>query len=478
MSISTAATAGGLVELTAHPMQRAGAFALAALARRDHPHEVGEEEFGAAWTLMTDDAAAATRRLDAKQPGAFLLAASYGLWPNCKMNIAAIRKLPADKRVEAVEQWRAPRGPASWPDADCVLCGRAACGFFGKVDVPLAMSVKYRNTTVPGHPGLALCRGCLASFYALPYACHFHSGRAAILHSWDEAFLGPAVRGQVIDTRRRIASMSTEKPAKTAYAREQLALERLRRYSHPVTADVSLIVFANGNQEQEFSEYRISLPLATWLRSTARQPERKSAWSALERACHSERFAGPSALAGLLVHEPHRIAGQVARYISTRTADSRGSELADEVTGLVALLQSFVREVQQVNEQQLQEIVEVGNRAAALMTVTRKKVNTLVVAHRKSRDLRRWLNRCTVDWLLEHANPALTSIADTSRPFISPSQLHWLFKYGDEAWLFRNLLFTAVLAELQRLGHQPDAEDTQEIKDALDEDVTDKEDEQ
>ncbi|APU15213.1 hypothetical protein [Actinoalloteichus fjordicus] len=478
MSTSTAATAGVLVELTAHPMQRAGAFALAALARRDHPQEVGEDEFGAVWALMTDDAAAATRRLDAKQPGAFLLAASYGLWPNCKMNIPSMRRLSAEQRAEAVEQWRAPRDPDCRIDAACALCGQAACGFFGKVDVPLAMSVEYRNTTVPGHAGLALCRGCLASFYALPYACYFQGGRAAILHSWDEAFLGPAIRGQVVETSRRIASMSTEKPAKTAYAREQVALERLRRYSHPVTADVSLIAFTNSNQEQEFSEYRISLPLAIWLRSTARQPERKAAWSALERACHSERVAGSAALAGLLVRQPHRIVGRVARYISTRTADSRGSEVGDEITGLVELLQSFVREVQQVNEQQLQEIVEVGNRAAALMTVTKKQVNTLVVAHRKPSDLRRWLHRCTVDWLLARENPALTSITDTSKPFISPTQLRWLFEYGDEAWLFRDLLFTAVLAELQRRGHQPDTQDQQEIKDALDEDVTDKEDEQ
>lgn len=44
------------------------------------------------------------------------------------------------------------------------MCGRAACGFYGKVDVPLGVSTAHRNTTARGHEGLALCRGVPCQF--------------------------------------------------------------------------------------------------------------------------------------------------------------------------------------------------------------------------------------------------------------------------------------------------------------------------
>ncbi|KUP98493.1 hypothetical protein [Thermobifida cellulosilytica] len=63
------------IRLTAHPMQRAGAFALALLAAdgrlraMKHPEELTPQEIRAANQVMTKDLEATVHAADAKQPG-------------------------------------------------------------------------------------------------------------------------------------------------------------------------------------------------------------------------------------------------------------------------------------------------------------------------------------------------------------------------------------------------------------------------
>ncbi|WP_418155849.1 hypothetical protein [Actinoalloteichus caeruleus] len=471
----TRATSTGepfLVELTAHPLQRVGAFALAVLAKESHPRRVSEDRFLRVWNRMTEDAVAATRETDAKQPGAFLLSASYALWPNSKMNIPSLRKLSADQRGQAVVEWRTPRPPGSWPEAPCALCGRRACGFYGKVDVPLAMSTEYRNTTVVGHDGMPLCRTCLGSFYALPYACHFQGGRATITHAWDEDFLSFATRHQVEDTRKRIGRVSVTPSKWPAYVRESLLVNRIRAYGHPVRSDVSLIIFTNNNQEQELTEQRMDQPLVEWIHAV-RQDKTSDPWNSLERACHSEKVPGAAALAGELVRSPRRLPAKVLRYLVpllTSAPDTR-----DEIRQLVGALRSFVGKVLHVNDRELQEIEGLGKRTAALMMATRKKVKPFVVAYRKSTTFRKWFNDGAVEWLLWRDREELTSLIDTTEPFVTPTHLRWLFEPDEQAWLRRNLLFVAVIHELHSQGYRPDSDDTRSIEDTLHTDGEDKE---
>jgi len=107
------------------------------------------------------------------------------------------------------------------------LCGREACGFCGKVDVPLGASVNYRNTTPRRHHGLALCLGCLASFHALPYGCAIAGGRAAVLHSWDDQFLQRVVGRQVHRMRQNAGVASGGFGDRRPYARQVAALGRI-----------------------------------------------------------------------------------------------------------------------------------------------------------------------------------------------------------------------------------------------------------
>ncbi len=202
---SKAQPADSLVALTAHPLQRAGAFALAVLAGKRDPALISEVDLLRAVGLMRKDLRATADLADAKAPGGFWLGASHLFWPNSALSHPSRGKMPAAERVDRLESWRTLPGPEQTIGVPCGLCGRPACGFYGKVDVPLGVSTAHRNTTARGHEGLALCRGCLASFHALPYGCAIAGGRAAVLHSWDERFMAATVAVQVYRMRQNAA---------------------------------------------------------------------------------------------------------------------------------------------------------------------------------------------------------------------------------------------------------------------------------
>lgn len=82
--------------LTAHPLQRVGAYALAELADVEGPEAVGAEAFRAALGRMTRDAIFAARHRDTKVPGAFWLKASMSFFPNSPMNHNAYLRRKSD----------------------------------------------------------------------------------------------------------------------------------------------------------------------------------------------------------------------------------------------------------------------------------------------------------------------------------------------------------------------------------------------
>jgi hypothetical protein len=136
------------VMLTAHPLQRVGAFALAALAGADHPEEMTGAEFGRAAAIMSDDVAATADVSDARAPGGFWLGVSHLMWPNSAMNLTVRKSLTRADLRDRIRSWRCY--PASTLGVPCALCGLAAGGFYGKVDVPLGASTEHRNATAPG----------------------------------------------------------------------------------------------------------------------------------------------------------------------------------------------------------------------------------------------------------------------------------------------------------------------------------------
>jgi hypothetical protein len=449
--------------LTAHPLQRIGAYAIAALADDNGPQDLTPEDFDGVVEHITRHAIHAALVRDSKGANGFWLKVSYSFFPNAPMNHPGNAKKTDDAVREAIRTWRRMPEPASWPEAGCVLCGRQAVGFFGKRDVALAESEAYRNTTPRGHAGMALCHPCRASFHALPYGTQLTGGSSIAVHSWDERFLQRTVTRQV---ERNLPLAETGDPGRRqSDVREVVALTALRRYGERVTAGVELLVFNNNNRGQSLEHYSLGQPLAEWLRRTSRDADLRRGFTDLLRAHATRADPGVAGLARNAFREPARIVGSGVRHLDRLVT---GVSDRERVTGLVALLYSFVTKVMLMNEKDLSEIRATAGRIASLLSAETSggKLKQLRAHLKDAPRLRSWLTGYGVQWAIRPPEGA-------EGPLVTGRAFALLFAPGSDnpAWFHRDLLLVGILEELSRLGWQAkdgtDEEDDEEL-DALD----------
>ncbi|WP_155346705.1 hypothetical protein [Acrocarpospora pleiomorpha] len=429
------------VVLTPHPLQRVGAYALAALAGVDSPEEMTAESFERAYNLMTKHLLLTARVEGSKDPGGFWLGASYTYWPNASgLNTTNRKKISPDERREQMRAWRT--FPETGPDAPCMLCGRASCGFYGKVDLPLGASTSYRNTTVPGHDGLALCRGCLASFHALPYGCSLKGGKAVTLHSWDDEFLARAVPTQVQRTKEA-AALTTAGIKSGPYAREVEALRWLRGYGARITEMVELFVFSNSNKEQTLDIHGLDQPLAEWLRTTMQDTRNPDGFRYLIRAHQTEKIPGTALLARNAFRNPPAVAQRVVSYLVGLAVEK--DALPIEARPLTELCLSYVTEVLHVNQRDVDRVKELAARVAGVLAAKpeRGTLKSYEHMHRESRRLEGWLKEQAVRWTLQ---------PDQEGSFVTDEQWRLLFDSDGRSRLHRDILLISVLQELSQLN--------------------------
>ncbi|WP_280246707.1 MULTISPECIES: hypothetical protein [Nocardia] len=335
-----AVTQRGPVTLTSHPLQRVGAFALMSLAGVDDPDRDPESltsaEFEAAVAVMRANVAATAELPDSKASGAFWLSASYLLWPNSPMNWSGRAKASPQRRRELIEAWRTyPRDRIGAP---CSLCGSDACGWYGKVDIPLGASVYHRNTTAPGHQGQPLCAGCLGSLHALPYGCHI-GPTAYTVHSWDDAFLRRATIRQVPRTRAHAAADDRLK-APARGEREADALDAVAEHDRALAADIELIEFSNSNRDPFLKTWTLRQTVAEWIRCVRRDPESTAALEALTRVVATPKF-GATRFAHMAFRAPDRVLAATADHLYT-AGPGEGIDL-DETAVIARLCISLAR---------------------------------------------------------------------------------------------------------------------------------------
>ncbi|GII76646.1 hypothetical protein Sru01_16280 [Sphaerisporangium rufum] len=433
------------VRLTAHPLQRVGAYALAVLGGVPTPDRLTPEALDQAVKTMTKDALHAALVRNTKRDNGFWLKASMSFFPNSKMNHLSNAKKDDATVTEAVQTWRKCPAPESWPDAACVLCGRRAVGFYGKVDVPLAESDLYRNSTPRGHAGMALCHPCLSAFYALPYGCRLTGGPSIALYSWDEKFMARTLSRRVERNKMLIA---LGKPDSSGIpAREVVALQALRGHEDRMTAGVELMVFSNNNRGQTLEIQSMEQPLAEWLRRSARPPRRRG-FPALLRAHARPGTPGIVGLARNAFRSPDRIAGACARYL---IAGLDRGVVRDDTADLAELCFSLVTEVLTMNQHETDEIRAAGRQVAAWVAAENsagalRQFNATV--RDKSR-MQHWLRRRNLDALLDPKSPI-------EGPLITEEQFRLLFDPEVEhAWFHRQLLTVSVVQRLHELDFRP-----------------------
>lgn len=446
--------------LTPDPLQRVGAFALAALANAANPRDLGPGEFQGALGEVRRLAESASVK-QSKEPGGFWQKVSLGYVPNSPVNHPGRYKGSVitgpgkqDKRAKtgedvraAVRRWLTMPEVSEWPQAGCALCGREAVGFYGKKDVVLAESEAYLNLSPRGHLGVALCWPCLVSFYALPFGCRLTGGQSSVLFSWEETVLARFVTREV---PRNLALAETGDGKRvSAESKEQEALRALRALPGRMGAGVELLVFNNNNQPggQFLTSFGVGLPLAEWLRSTGRMPRRRRAFGTLVRVHYTATSHGFAVLAGHVFKNPGRIVATggrgLARLLGQAKPDfKQTAELAD-------LLLSFATEVMQVNERDLAEIRTTARHIAVPLAKEsgRGPLRQLRMRVRNPAQLRGWLTKEATAWAGREQNAA-------EGTFITPRALLLLCDPGSDnaGWLHRDLLLICVLEELAKAG--------------------------
>jgi hypothetical protein len=460
------------VVLAASPLQRVGALALAAMAEVDHPEQLTSAALLDVVDRMTDDLMATSDVAKASEPGGFWLSASYMLWPNSKINPTNRGKLSPDARRDAIREWRAAPGPADRLDAPCAYCGREAYTWFGKVDIPLGASVAHRNTTVRGHEGTPLCYPCVACLWAFPYGATLSGGRAALVHSWDDAFLAETTR-QAVDRTLRASSLAMPKGKKPGpYARELAVLTTVRAYGIRITAPVELMVLSNSNKEQLLATQELGQPIAEWLRWTNRTKESRTGYQALVATQGTKQVPGEAFLAKRAFTRPPQVLDFAVGHLLAQI--SATVSLPPETHLLSPLIDSYCRKVLTMDDKDVERIKALALRVAGVLGQDDRPgpFRDFIRANSKGGNLHGWFRTKSVDWLL-YPKPK------GAAPALLPVQDYRLLFEDERAWTWRRLLVFAVIEALGMAGWQPrgSKEEMQEVEEAAKAAVADSEEE-
>jgi hypothetical protein len=451
------------VVLTASPLQRIGAFALAALAEVSHPERLTDETLTAAVERMTSDLLATAGVAKAADPRGFWLGASYFLWPNSKLNPTARGKQSPAERRRLIGEWRARRDSADGPGVPCSYCGRAACDWFGKVDIPLGASVAHRNTTAPGHEGTPLCFACVASLWAFPYGTSLSGGRAAAIHSWDDDFLAEVTRNAVHRTLAAAAAGQAKTGKPGAYARELWVWSAVRAYIPRITAGVELIVLSNSNQEQILATQELTQPIAEWLQLTNSDRDRRAGYPALVATQATQKVPGEAFLAKRAFTRPAQVLNTAIDHLLAGV--SAAALIPASTSALAPLVYSYCYEVLTMDDKDVERIRELAQRLARLLGQDNRPgpFRDFIRANCKGGNLHGWFRSKGVDWLLfprPEGTPAV----------LLPVRDYRLLFEDERSWSWRRLLVFGVLETLGEAGWQPKGshEELQEIKDLAD----------
>ncbi len=304
---------------TGHPVQRAGAWAVAVMAGRDDPGRVTAADLdGVVSGLVGDVCAAAAAPKDAVLYDWWKVL--FALYPNSK---AAHSKRPSDPEVlrPDIERMFAPDvgdavvGP-------CAFCGVDAAVVWAKSNLPLFDTNKALNNLPPNVPGWPVCRGCRIAVWALPYGAWVTAGSATVLSCEEKAAEREFARRNVQRARRVMQAGFT---GLAAGARAELvALVALRDAAADLCA-TTLWSFKNDNQEPWLRVTRTRRAVPAFLSAVDGNAPLRRGWHRLVEALTRYDRSGRVVASG---------AGEAARLLF-EAEDGHSRSLLWEVHGLL-----------------------------------------------------------------------------------------------------------------------------------------------
>ena len=469
---------GGPLRLTAVPLQRAGALAIAHLAGVEAPRTVTENELDAVIERMTVDAvnaaSARTTRGPAADPHAWWWGVLFGHFPNAREVHPKRHQRERDAEElgvgldEARERWvREHRNaPAADPElGPCAFCGHDACRVVDKSSWPLLPRADLFNDVPPRtDPGTPVCRGCLAAGWAVPYASR-RIGRLFVAFDSEDTDLLAELVGQHVDANLQLIAAAAssdlhggyEDPAHIAYA-------ALGRYPQPPRGDLRAVLYLNDAQEPEAEVRWLDTRRCRFAqRAQPSSPRFGRAVSALDARLTVRGRDGEVRTPGMR-QVARRLLGDPEPHLLRAVRDTAAADLAS-APAVLDLAIAYVEGVMDATTD-TKRITDIGDRVALLISATEAKgdLRSFQESSRSPAALQRWLRQAQVEWLLA---------GDHDRPLVDDDDFLALFPAAHdtaEAWWRMNLLFTSVVAALFRRGwlQRQDAETLAEVRDAED----------
>lgn len=451
------------VRLSPHPLQRVGAFALAHLAGVPHPSAITDAQLDDVVARITDHAIEAARVKAASgnpDPGAYWWKMLFACYPNAPETHAQRHKPRGSPEASGLEQrvreGRTLPGEPLDPSLPCVFCAAPAVRRVGKVEFPLLASVEHRNVTARGVAGFPLCRGCLASGWAIPYASR-HYGLLALFDSSDEEIAAEFAAEAVDANLQMIEVKATAPPAREKRGPEEVAVTVLRGHGSQARAGprpedfVSLVLFRNGNQEPELSLRYMDGRRCNFVCALDDQQTVSWGWQTATRLLTAVDRNGAITRHGLTALARALFDQSDATFLQQLTAAARRSVGSGGAARLDDLAIHYVRKVSAVQDHEIAQITTVAQRVAGLLASEGAKgpFHEFARAQARPAELRRWFKKQAVRWLLHEGQ---------GEPLLSPEEFLTLFP-EDGGWWQRDLLFIAVVADLHARGWRPDSAD-------------------
>ncbi|MET8013311.1 hypothetical protein ABZU86_27215 [Streptomyces sp. NPDC005271] len=302
-ALAMAAGAMAPLSATSHPLQRAGAWAVAVLAKRETPGEVIEADLEAvASRIISDVSAAAVAAKDT--PAYDWWKVLFALYPNSK---ATHSKRSRDQAVlrAAIAEMFVPEDSQA-PTRPCTFCGAPAAAVWAKSTLPMFDTNKALNTLPPGVAGWPVCRGCRVAAWALPYGAWVTAGSATVL-SCEEETAERAFSARNVQRAQRIMHLGFSGLPADARA-ELVAVRAMRSLRAGLPAAATLWSFKNDNQEPWLRVTRTRRAVPVFLATVEGNAELSRGWRLLELALtrhdkNGQLLAGGPAEAARLLFE-------------------------------------------------------------------------------------------------------------------------------------------------------------------------------
>jgi CRISPR-associated protein Cst1 len=435
-----------VLRLTAHPLQRCGARAAAALAGRAGAAEVDAAALDrVAEELTRDLVRAATAQKDG---GAYdWWKVLFALYPNSPPTHSSRSRDPAVVQPKIAGMFAELRDGAGRP---CTFCGQDAWAVWGKDRLPLFDSTKAVNTLTPGSAGWPVCRPCRIAVWTLPYGAWVTAGSATVLSCGEDPIERDFVTRNMARARRIMQLGFSGLPANASA--ETITLQALREHADRAPAGATLWVFKNDNQEPwlRVTATRGGIPL--FLRRMLADPDSRRGWQALSAALTVRDKAGRvtasgAARAARTLFDPADRPGAPVADRLPRELLNRAGDLSQVTPKTLAawraLCRLYLEVMYRMDIGQVKPVRELVTDWITQETNARGRFNEYARVAGSAFKLQKLLMLASARLLLDGRQPP--DITAAAPALLAPDQ---------DGWRLRGLLFFDVVADLTGRGVQ------------------------